>query len=162
MMPMIPLCRSTKVWCSLWSQVFTFLKKSSVSALKICFLWDRTANSSCSAMGCRVPPTKLRKLWRSKDKTCGPQAPPPAACKDKLLNRHGQRVVVLADETTQIRADLAGSFKSSGLRGGFLIFRQSISAFRVVFQVAKHADGKDVPRCSLIAHKDKILRLLQS
>src|SRR6476646_3702176 len=69
--------------------------------------------------------------------------------------------MVLADKPAQIWADLAGSFKSSGFGGRFLVFRWNVRAFGIVLQVAKHADSEDVPCRALIAHKDEILRLFQ-
>src|ERR1043166_1967928 len=78
-----------------------------------------------------------------------------------LLDRYRQRVMVLANKPPQIRPDLAGSFKARGLGGGLLIFRQCVRAFGVMLEIAKNADGKEVPCGPLIAHKDEILWLLQ-
>src|SRR6478609_6624131 len=70
--------------------------------------------------------------------------------------------MVLANESSEIWPDLAGSFKSCGLGGCFLIFCWNVGAFRVMLQIAEDADGKYVPGRALIAHKDEVLRLLQS
>src|SRR5579864_9337626 len=78
-----------------------------------------------------------------------------------LLDRHRQRVMVLANKTPQIRPDLAGRVKAGGPGGGFLVLRQGVRAFRIMFEVAKDPDGENVPGGSLIAHKDEVLRLLQ-
>ena len=43
----------------------------------------------------------------------------PAGC---LGMAHRQRVMVLANKSPQVRPDLAGSLKASGLGRGFLVF----------------------------------------
>src|SRR6478672_5869211 len=69
--------------------------------------------------------------------------------------------MVLADKPPQIRTNLAWCVKPGGFGGSFLVFCWNVRAFGIVLQVAKHADGEDVPGRTLIAYKDEILRLFQ-
>src|SRR5262249_27109861 len=78
-----------------------------------------------------------------------------------LLHRNRQCVMVLADETSQIWADLAGCLEACGLSGSFLVFRRNVSAFGVVLEIAEDADSENVPGRALVADEDKVLRLFQ-
>src|SRR5262245_25875077 len=69
--------------------------------------------------------------------------------------------MMLADESPQVRPDLAGSLKACRLRFCLLVFRGDISALGIMLQIAEHPDGKDVPLRALVPNKDKVLRLFQ-
>jgi hypothetical protein len=66
--------------------------------------------------------------------------------------------MVLADKAPQVGSNLAGRVESCGFRCSFLVFGRDIRAFSVMLQVAKDADGEDVPRGALIADEDKVFR----
>src|SRR5215470_15731702 len=76
-------------------------------------------------------------------------------------NGNSQSIVMRADKPPQIRPNLAWRFKPRSLGSFFLLLHRNVGALRVMFQITKHADGEQVPGCSLIANKDEILWLTQ-
>src|SRR5215469_13798470 len=66
-----------------------------------------------------------------------------------------------ADKPPQIRPNLAWRFKPRSLGSFFLLLHRNVGALRVMFQITKHANGEQVPRCTLVANKDEILWLTQ-
>src|SRR5215470_12700473 len=66
-----------------------------------------------------------------------------------------------ADKPPQIRPNLAWRFKPRSLGSFFLLQHRNVGALSVMFQITKHANGEQVPGCTLVPDKDEILWLSQ-
>src|SRR5438132_13586001 len=65
------------------------------------------------------------------------------------------------NQSSEIRADLTRRFETCRFRGCILILLRNIRGLGVVLKISEAANRKQIPSCSLVAHKNKILRLLE-
>src|SRR5205823_1847554 len=78
-----------------------------------------------------------------------------------LFDRHCQGIAMQRDQRAQVRPDLRRRLKSRRLGRSLRVGCGKIASLGIMLQIAVAADGERVPRRTLVAHEDQVLRQSQ-